>query len=105
MADFMRARIVRAFRQEEFYVYRLAPDTPTYHIRKDAMFFTLEGEGNTVLLRVSAQYETLARLIIAEEMLTLRSMLHMAQKDISLDSMEHDLVAGLFGGNAEGKNP
>lgn len=101
MADFMLARIVRAFRQEEFYVYRLAPDTPTYHIRKDAMFFTLEGSGNTLVLRVNAQYETLARLVVAEEMLTLRSMLHMAQEGINLDSMEHNLVAGLFGGGTE----
>ncbi|NCA83653.1 MAG: cation:proton antiporter [Opitutae bacterium] len=105
MADFMLARVVRAFRQEEFYVYRLSPDAPAYHIRKDVMFFTLECEANTVLLRVSAQYETLARLIIAEEMLTLRSMLHMAQENINLDSMEHNLVAGLFGGNTEDDAP
>lgn len=98
MADFMFTRVVRAFRQEEFYVYRLAPDTPTYHIRKDAMFFTLECEGSTVILSVNAQYETLARLVVAEEMLTLRSMLHMAQENVDLDSMEHNLVAGLFGG-------
>ena len=106
MADFMRARIVRAFRQEEFYVYRLAPDTPSYHIRKDAMFFTLECEGDTVVLRVPAQYEPLARLVVVEEMLTLRSMLHMAQENVSIESMEHDLVAGLFGGtNGEDATP
>lgn len=105
MADFMRARIVRAFRHEEFYVYRLAPDTPTYQIRKDAMFFTLECEGNVVVLRAAAQYETLARLVVAEEMLTLRSMLHMAQKGIDLDSMEHNLVAGLFGGGPADDSP
>lgn len=106
MADFMRARIVRAFRQEEFYVYRLAPDTPSYHIRKDAMFFTLECEGDTVVLRVPAQYEPFARLVVVEEMLTLRSMLHMAQEHVSIESMEHDLVAGLFGGaNGEDAAP
>ena len=105
MADFMLTRVVRAFRQEEFYVYRLSPDAPTYHIRKDAMFFTLESEGTTVVLRVSAQHETLARLVIAEEMLTLRSMLHMAQENADLDSMEHNLVAGLFGGNPAEENP
>ncbi|HRT06023.1 MAG TPA: cation:proton antiporter [Kiritimatiellia bacterium] len=101
MADFMRARIVRAFRQEEFYVYRLAPDTPTYHIRKDEMFFTLEGEGDTVVLRVTAQYEALARLVVVEEMLALRSMLHMAQEGVNIESMEHDLVAGLFSDDGE----
>ena len=101
MADFMSSRIVRAFRQEEFYVYRLSPDSPTYHIRKDAMFFTLECECETVTLHVAAQYETLARLIITEEMLTLRSMLHLAQEDANLDTMEHDLVASLFAGEPE----
>ena len=101
MADFMRARIVRAFRQEEFYVYRLAPDTPTYHIRKDEMFFTLECEGDTVVLRVTAQYEALARLVVVEEMLALRSMLHMAQEGVNIESMEHDLVASLFSDDGE----
>ena len=101
MADFMRARIVRAFRHEEFYVYRLAPDTPTYHIRKDEMFFTLECDGETVVLRVAAQYEPLARLVVVEEMLALRSMLHMAQENATIESMEHDLVAGLFSDDGE----
>ncbi len=96
MADFMLARIVRAFRQEEFYVYRLTPEAPTYHIRKDEIFFILEGLGGGIRLSTSAQHETLARLIVAEEMLTLRSMLHMAQDDVHLDSMEHDLLADLF---------
>ena len=103
MAEFMLARIVRAFRQEEFYVYRLSPDTSTYHVRKDEMFFILEGEGGEIRLSTTIQHETLARLIIAEEMLTLRSMLHMAQEDVGLDSMEHNLVSGLFGGNGEFK--
>jgi len=105
MADFMRARIVRAFRHEEFYVYRLSPDSATYHIRKDAMFFTLECEGDTLALHVPAQYETLARLVIAEEMLTLRSMLHLAQESANLDTMEHDLVADLFAGGHPDKTP
>jgi len=99
MADFMLTRIAKAFRQEEFYVYRITGDSNTYNIRKDAMFFTLEAAGTTVTLCVPAQYETLARLIIAEEMLTLRSMLHMVQENVDLDSMEHELIAGLFGGN------
>jgi Kef-type K+ transport system membrane component KefB len=101
MADFMRARIVRAFRQEEFYVYRLAPATPPSPLRKDEMFFTLEGEGDTVVLRVTAQYEALARLVVVEEMLALRSMLHMAQEGVNIESMEHDLVAGLFSDDGE----
>lgn len=105
MADFMRARIVRAFRHEEFYVYRLTPDSATYHIRKDAMFFTLECEGDTLALHVPAQYETLARLVIAEEMLTLRSMLHLAQESANLDTMEHDLVADLFAGGHPDETP
>ena len=101
MADFMRARIVRAFRQEEFYVYRLSPDSTTYQIRKDSMFMTLECDASSLALVVAAQYETLARLVIAEEMLTLRSMLHMAQESVNLDAMEHDLIASLFSGNGE----
>ena len=68
------------------------------------MFFILEGEGGEIRLTTTVHYETLARLIIAEEMLSLRSMLHMAQDNADLDSMEHNLVAGLFGGGAEEKD-
>lgn len=103
MADFMLSRIVNAFSQEEFYVYRLSPEAPTYHIRKDEIFFILEGQGGDIKLSTTVQHEILARLIIAEEMLTLRSMLHMAQEDVNLDSMEHDLVSGLFGGDSTNK--
>ena len=105
MADFLLSRIVRAFRQEEFYVYRLTPEDLTYHIRKDDIFFILECENGEIRLTTTVQYETLARLIIAEEMLSLRSMLHMAQENADLDSMEHNLVAGLFGGNTEEASP
>jgi hypothetical protein len=67
------------------------------------MFFILESEGNDIRLSTAAQYETLARLMIAEEMLSLRSMLHMAKETADLDSMETNLVAGLFGGGEDFK--
>jgi len=98
MADFMASRIVRAFRQEEFYVYRLTPEERTYHIRKDDIFFILEYDGRDIRLTAPARYETLARLMVAEEMLTLRSMLHVAQENSELNTMEHSLIAELFGG-------
>ena len=97
MADFLLSRIVRAFRQEEFYVYRLTPEELTYHIRKDDIFFILECENGEIRLTTTVQYETLARLVVAEEMLSLRSMLHMARENGDLDSMEHNLIAELFG--------
>ena len=104
MADFMLSRLVRSFRQEEFYVYRLSPDAETYHIRKDEIFFILECEGPLIRLSAPAQHEALARLMISEEMLTLRSMLHMGGDGVhNLDSMETNLIAGLFGGSEEGK--
>lgn len=53
----------------------------------------------TLSLHVPAPHETFARLVIAEEMLTLRSMLHMAQEGSQLDAMEHDLIARLFAGD------
>jgi len=97
MADFLLSRIVRAFRQEEFYVYRLTPEERTYHIRKDDIFFILECENGEIRLTTTVQFETLARLVVAEEMLSLRSMLHMARENGDLDSMEHNLIAELFG--------
>lgn len=103
MAEFVLSRIVRAFRREEFYVYRLTPEAFTYHIRKDEMFFILECEGCDIQLSTTIQFETLARLMIVEELLSLRSMLHIAQQNGDLDTMEHNLVAGLFGGTQDFK--
>jgi Kef-type K+ transport system membrane component KefB len=103
MAEFVLARIVRAFRHEEFYVYRLTPDTPTYHIRKDDIFFILECEGREIRLSTTVQHETMARLMVAEEMLNLRSMLHMAQENGDLASMETDLISKLFSGKEDFK--
>jgi len=105
VADFMASRIVRAFRQEEFYVYRLTPEDRTYHVRKDDVFFILECEGRDIRLSTPIQHETLARLMITEEMLNLRSLLHVAQENSDFAAMEQNLVAGLFGGNAPDFTP
>ena len=105
IADFMTSRIVRAFRQEEFYVYRLTPEDRTYHIRKDDVFFILECEGRDIRLSTPIQHETLARLMVTEEMLDLRSLLHVAQEHGGFAAMEQNLVAGLFGGNAPDFTP
>ncbi|HQF21007.1 MAG TPA: cation:proton antiporter [Kiritimatiellia bacterium] len=96
MADFMVSRIVTAFRNEEFYVYRLTPEEPTYHIRKDDIFFILSRDGQEVRLTTSQRHATMARLLVAEEMLTLRSMLHMATEDGDYASFEQNFVATLF---------
>ena len=103
MAEFVLGRIVRAFRNEEFYVYRLTPEALTYHIRKDEIFFILECEGRDIQLFTTAPHETIARLMVAEELLSLRSMLHMVEENGGLDSLEHSLVAGLFGSGQDFK--
>ena len=49
-----------------------------------------------VRLTTSQRHATMARLLVAEEMLTLRSMLHMATEDGDYASFEQNFVATLF---------
>ena len=96
LIDFLRLRIVRGFRQEDFYVYRFAPDVPIYTIRKDDIVLTLDAEGNRISIRTAKKNETLARMMMAEQMLSLRELVNSIQSTTVHSNVEANLLSTLF---------
>jgi Kef-type K+ transport system membrane component KefB len=97
LAELLCQRIVRAFRDEEFFVHRLPTDVPTYQVRKDTMVFTMIRSGGTVRLNMPPAWQHVARMIVLEELLSLQDLLDSVKKMKSPDSMGTELMAGLFG--------
>lgn len=96
LAEFLFSRMAQGFRNEEFFVYRLGQDIPTYQIRKDDMVFTLSQEGEKILLTAPAKYEHVARFLMLEELLTLQDLATSFERMRDLDSMKSSLLKGVF---------
>jgi Kef-type K+ transport system membrane component KefB len=96
IADFLCARIMQAFRNEEFFVHRLHTDIPTYQIRKEDMAFSVINEGSRIQLNLPAEYQHIARLIVLEEILSLQDLLDSVKQMKRLDSMGADIITGAF---------
>ena len=101
MAEFMLAQMVRAFRREEHYVYRLSREGDTYHVRKDDKLFILECAGNDIRITCPERDVHYVHLMVLEEMLHLRSMLHMARQTDVADSIEQNIASELFPATGE----
>ncbi len=100
LAEFVLSRLVRGFRAEEFFVYRLGGEIQAYQIRKDDMHFTLSLEAHRVLLTAPARHEHVARFIVLEEILELQDMAQAFQKLQDIDTMKSSLLEGLFDGGS-----
>jgi len=96
MAEFICARITRAFRNEEFFVHMLDSDMPTYQIRKEDMAFSIVQDDVHITISMPLQYEHVGRLIVLEEVLALKDLLDSAKDMQSPDQMGTDLVSNLF---------
>lgn len=96
IAEFLLNRFVRALRNEEFFVHRLHHDTPTYQIRKDNIFFVAVQDGGTLRINVPAEHQQIARLMLAEELLSLSDLMQATRKMDDLQQMGTGLLSGLF---------
>ncbi len=100
-ADFLRGRIVEAFRSEGFYVSRVDMNSRIYRIRQDDVHITLDQRGTVISLNTDGKNEQLVRLILLEELVELRDLIAGLQKmDESGPGgggrLGDDLVGGLF---------
>jgi hypothetical protein len=97
ITEFLLNRFIRALRREEFYVHRLHHGkSPTYQIRKDDIMFILIEDGTSLRINVPAEHQHIARLMLAEELLSLSDLLDATQKMEDLQSMGSGLLAGMF---------
>jgi hypothetical protein len=97
-ADFVRGRIIEAFRSEGFFVSRIDMNSRIYRIRQDEVNITLVQSEGTITLSTPAENEQLVRLLLLEELVELKEMIgSLQQMGGEARAMENDLVGGLFG--------
>ena len=96
VADFLRARILRAFRNEEFFVNRSDFTSQIYQIRQEQTIITLVRRGTTLNLSYAPENDQLVRLLVLEEILELKEMLDKLQKSQSPGQLGEELLGGMF---------
>ena len=96
ITEFISARILQAFRNEEFYVHAMNIDEHIYQIRKEDISITLVQRGTLIELRTSSDNRELASLIILEEMVELKDLFEGLDKIQSPDGLCEELASCLF---------
>lgn len=97
IAEFVLARLVKAFRNEAFYVHHVDPGTPIYQLRREDIAMSLTQEHRRVEVKTSPENLHLAQLVVAEEMLELGETFE-ALKDMgSAQEIGKNLISGALG--------
>ena len=96
VADFLRARVLRAFRSEEFFVNRSDLSSQIYQIRQEQTIISLVQRGSTLDLAFAPEKDQLVRLLVLEEILELKEMLEKLQKSQSPGRLGEELLGGMF---------
>jgi Kef-type K+ transport system membrane component KefB len=97
-ADFVRGRIIEAFRAEEFFVSRIDMNSRIYRIRQDEVNITMVQQDGTITLSTPVEHEQLVRLLLLEELVELKELIGSLQKmGGDTNSLGDDLVGGMFG--------
>lgn len=99
LADFVMSRLLNAFRQADFFPRHIGHGKPVYAVQKDQVQITLLRDGTTITANVPPDQETFVRLLLAEELLSLKELFRSVEKVAGSDEMERDMLAGLFGGS------
>lgn len=96
IALFMLTRLVRAFRNEQFLVYRIGQEAEEYQIRKDDMVFTLFQENNQLMITTPARHRHVVRLLAMEELLVLQDVARSFESMKDIPAMTADLARSIF---------
>lgn len=95
-ANFIRSRLLSAFRNEEFFVNRIGTDRPLYHVRKDEVLITVDQKESTIIVATGADHSQFVRLLILEELVDLTDLLEGIKQIGDPGRLGHDLAEGLF---------
>lgn len=93
IAEFLLQRLVKAFRNEEFFVYRLPVDELSYRVRKDNISFTVTQAAHKVEITIMAGGDDVARFILLEELLSLQDLFETCSETKGLVAMRKKLLA------------
>ncbi len=96
LAEFLLGRVQRIFRDEEFFVHALSDTPPVFQIRKDDMVFTLELSEARIRLTCPKRFEHIARMMVLEELLSLKDLAEAAAQLRDPAALGGRLVDRLF---------
>ncbi|TVQ20601.1 MAG: cation:proton antiporter, partial [Spirochaetaceae bacterium] len=96
-ADFLRGRVLGAFRSADFFVTRVDFARPIYRIRRDNTIVTLAQEDGDLTISMRPEDEHFVRLLVLEELVELTDMMERLKEFQSPGSLGQSIVQGLFG--------
>ncbi len=96
ITEFLLNRLVLALKREEFFVYHLHADQPTYSVRKDNIGFIMIEDDCKLIINVPAEHKQLASMILLEELLSLSDLMDASKQMGDLRSMGTNLMSGFF---------
>lgn len=95
-ADFVRGRIVNAFRSEGFFVVRVDINSRIYRMRQNEINITMVQRQGVITLNTPEQHEQLVRLVLLEELVELKGLMGSLQAMGGADNLGDSLVDGLL---------
>jgi Kef-type K+ transport system membrane component KefB len=95
-ADFLRSRLITAFRNEEFFVNRIDFVNRIYRIRQDDITLTLSQNDQTIRISTAPEHEQFVRLLMLEEIIELTDLMESLKSVQNPQSLGQNLVEGLF---------
>ena len=96
-ADFLRGRVLGAFRNADFFVTRVDFTRPIYRIRRDNTMVTLTQDDESLTISMRPVDEQFVRLLVLEELVELTDMMERLKDFRSPGSLGQSVVQGLFG--------
>jgi len=96
ITDFIRKQLLSGFRDEGFFAQKMDHTRHIYQLRKDEIFITMAQEQCTITMQTAPEHEHFVRLLMLEEVLSLKDFLFGLESMKSPDMMGADLVRDLF---------
>lgn len=101
LSNLVLERLLTAFRRADFFPRRVDHRKPVYTVKKDAANLTLFRDGSTITANVPPDQESLVRLLLVEEILSLKELFRNAEEVAGSDRMEREMLGGLFGSTSD----
>ena len=101
LSNLVLERLLTAFRQADFFPRRVDHRKPVYTVKKDAANLTLFRDGSTITANMPPDQESLVRLLLVEEILSLKELFRNAEEVAGSDRMEREMLGGLFGSTSD----
>ena len=96
IAEFVHARILKAFHREEFFVHTIHDESNQHQIRKDDIAASILLEQSNIKLIMSTRSEHIVRFIVLEELLAMEDVFEACKQVGGMQAMGTDLLSGLY---------